>query len=789
VEYRRAILTVLGEEGRELHWTVIQDLALRRGYLDPFTQPDIRKNLLAALARATKDGDVRKTATGVYELPPADATEEDRPMQARPDSFPRQSARTRRFTLGAPRSFAVADDGSRVAFLRSGSGEDPVHALWVVDVEEGRERLVVDPGELLGGGEEHLSPEERARRERARETGGGVVAFATDRAFRTAAFALDRRLFVADLVDGGAREVAVQGPVFDPRPDPTGTWVAYVADGALRVAAIDGGEDLVVTEEPDPAVIWGMAEFVAAEEMDRLRGYWWSPEGDALLAARVDENPVMVWHIADPANPASEPQAVRYPAAGTANADVSLHVVRLDGSRTEVRWDRAAFPYVVAAGWAAGRSPTILVQSRDQRRWQVLAVDAASGETTVLRQDEDHVWLEIVQGVPAWTDRGELVMVGDVDGARRLTVDGRAVTPDGVHVKRVVHVADRVLFTAWSDEPTETHVWRRSSSGSLDRLTDEPGVHDAVAGGGDVMVLLSASLDRSGTRAVVRRGSTDAATIASFAETPLVEPRVRPTRLGRSELPSAVLFPGGVPPDHPLPVLLDPYGGPHFQKVVSARSAFLESQWWADQGFAVLVADGRGTPGRGPEWEKSVPFDLATPALEDQVEALTAAAEAHPGAFDLSRVAIRGWSFGGYLSALAVLRRPDVFHAAVVGAPVTDWRLYDTHYTEHYLGHPDDHPEAYRRSSLLDDAPGLVRPVLLIHGLADDNVVVAHTLRFSRALLEAGRAHRVIPLSGITHMAGHEVVAENLLLLQLAFLREALGVAPQPAAEATTQRA
>jgi dipeptidyl-peptidase-4 len=159
--------------------------------------------------------------------------------------------------------------------------------------------------------------------------------------------------------------------------------------------------------------------------------------------------------------------------------------------------------------------------------------------------------------------------------------------------------------------------------------------------------------------------------------------------------------------------------------------------------------------------------------LGDQVEGLHGVAASHPD-LDLSRVAIRGWSFGGFLAALAVLRRPDVFAAAVAGAPVTDWRLYDTHYTERYLGHPDQAPEAYAVSSLLDDAPKLERPLLLIHGLADDNVVAAHTLQLSSALLAAGRAHTVLPLSGVTHMTPQEVVAENLLLLQVAFLQEAL---------------
>src|SRR5262249_33031666 len=203
--------------------------------------------------------------------------------------------------------------------------------------------------------------------------------------------------------------------------------------------------------------------------------------------------------------------------------------------------------------------------------------------------------------------------------------------------------------------------------------------------------------------------------------------------------------------------------GPHAQRVAAARSGYLTSQWFADQGFAVVITDGRGTPGRGPAWDRAVAGDLAGPVLEDQIDGLHAAAGRYPE-LDLNRVGIRGWSFGGYLAALAVLRRPDVFHAAVAGAPVTEWRLYDTHYTERYLGDPTLDPEPYDRCSLIPDAGKLTRPLLLIHGLADDNVVAAHTLRLSSALLAAGRPHSVLPLSGVTHMTPQEVVAENLLL-------------------------
>jgi dipeptidyl-peptidase-4 len=245
---------------------------------------------------------------------------------------------------------------------------------------------------------------------------------------------------------------------------------------------------------------------------------------------------------------------------------------------------------------------------------------------------------------------------------------------------------------------------------------------------------------------------------------------------GARELRAAVLFPRSHRRGSArLPVLMAPYGGPHAQLVRASSRMFLQAQWLADQGFAVVVADGRGTPGRGPAWERAVRDELASVTLADQVDALAGVAERYPDDLDTGRVGIMGWSYGGYLSALAVLDRPDVFHAAVAGAPVTDWSLYDTYYTERYLGHPAEQPEVYRRNSLIDRASRLTRPLLIIHGMVDDNVVVAHTLRLSAALLAAGRPHQVLPLTGVTHMASAEDIAENLLLAQVHFLRAALG--------------
>ncbi|MEU9888259.1 prolyl oligopeptidase family serine peptidase [Sphaerisporangium sp. NPDC051011] len=684
------------------------------------------------------------------------------------ESFPRLYARTRRFSLGVPRGFTIAPDGGRVVFLRSRSGTDPVTCLWELDISSGAERLLVDPADL-GAADEDLPAEERARRERAREQAGGVVAYSSDSALSSAVFALSGGLYLADLASGAVRRLDTEGAVIDPRLSPDGAHVAYVSGGALRVRAVATGEDRALATPESGGVTYGLAEFIAAEELDRMRGHWWSPDGAALLAERADDSPVRRWHIADPANPSSPPVTVGYPAAGTPNAVVELVILGLDGSRVEVPFEDE---YLVSASWDR-HGPLIVTMPRDQKALRVFAVDAATGATTLLREDVDDAWVDVVTGVPARLSDGTLVWTADADGGRRLVIGDEPVTPRALQVLNVLGLdGDTVLFRA-SAEPTEAHLWTWSA-GTISPLTSEPGVHTGHLTGGTLLVA-SQTLDVPGTTVWVTSGGRRLA-VASVAERPKLEPRVSLIRAGERELRTAVLFPTGhVPGSRRLPVLMDPYGGPHAQRVLSAARAYLEPQWFADQGFAVVIADGRGTPGRGPAFERAVLHDLATPVLDDQVDALRAAAQLHPDDLDLSRVGIKGWSFGGFLAALAVLRRPDVFHAAIAGAPVTDWRLYDTGYTERYLGHPDELPDVYDRSSLMADAEKLERPLLLIHGLADDNVVAAHTLRLSSALLAAGRPHTVLPLSGVTHMTPQEVVAENLLLLQVEFLRRSLG--------------
>jgi dipeptidyl-peptidase 4 len=702
-------------------------------------------------------------------------------------SFPRRFARTQRFSLGAPRTFTVSPDGNRVLFLRSPSGTDRANRLWLLDLgQDARERVAADPNTLLGGTAEQLSAQERARRERSREGSVGIVGYAVDEAVELAAFALSGRLFTAELRAGTTREIPVPGPVLDPRPSPDGHRIAYLSGGALRVVGADGEGDRALAEPEDPHVSYGLAEFIAAEEMNRSRGYWWAPDSQCLLIARADDSAVRRWWIADPAHPDHEPAQVSYPAAGTPNAEVRLWLYTLDGSRTEVEWDRDRYPYLADVHWSQNGPPLLLVQARDQRSQLYLGVDAESGATRTVHVDEDEAWLDLCPGVPAWAPAGGLVRIADEGGARVLAVGDRLLTGPELHVRAVLDISvDDILISASAGEVAtepetgEIHLYQVSELG-LARVSEGAGVHSAVRSG-EVTVLVSARPELPGGYVRVLRAGKEVAVIPSLAEKPGLTPRVELTVGGARRIPCAVLLPTGHRnTDGRLPVLLDPYGGPHGQRVVAAHNPYLTSQWFADQGFAVIVADGRGTPGRSPAWEKAIRGNFAL-TLDDQVDALHGlAAQGFP--LDLDRVAIRGWSYGGYLAALAVLRRPDVFHAAVAGAPVTDWRLYDTHYTERYLGDPGEQPEVYAASSLVTDdglsAPeNPVRPLMIIHGLADDNVVAAHTLRLSSALLAAGHPHEVLPLSGVTHMTPQEQVAENLLLLQVDFLKRSLAAA------------
>jgi dipeptidyl-peptidase-4 len=689
------------------------------------------------------------------------------------DTFPRQYARTQRLTLGEPRNIVVSPDGKRVLFLRSPAGNDTVNSLWLCHTERNTETCIADIRVLLSGSKaENESAQERARRERAREGAAGIVSFSCDSDVHHAAFAVSGRLFVSDMHSAHEIEVinAAPGTMYDARISPDGKHIAYVRDSALFVCDMQGNEKCL-THESATDVTWGVAEFVAAEEMNRQRGYWWSPNSDALVVERVDNSPITQITIADPSQPTAEPQTRRYPFAGTNNARTSLHVIDLEACSTNITWDAETFEYLTSVQW--NKAGLIMsVMSRDQKLLDIRKVYIATGESESLHVERDDKWVELVAGGPVLVTENSLLWCGERNGARAILLNNTAITPPHIQVRGIVNAnAEHVTFSGNPlDQPQVLHAWRVNlANHELTQLTHDDGVH-SVAIGGDTTVVRSATMHNPRSRTLVNNHHE----LANNAEQSLLNVNVSFHLVGKRNISTAIVL----PENHDgsaLPVLFDPYGGPHAQRVVASSMAFTAAQWFANQGFCVVIADGSGTPGRGSEWEREVYHDLATTVLNDQIDVLAHLHEISPCA-DTSRVAIRGWSFGGYLAALAVIRAPQHFHAAVAGAPVTEWKLYDTFYTERYLGNPAHDEQPYIASSLLHDAKNLTRPLLIIHGLADDNVLAAHSLELTTALLHAGKPHEFLPLVGVTHMTPQEVVAENLLLHQLDFLRRSLSL-------------
>ncbi|HEX5542339.1 MAG TPA: DPP IV N-terminal domain-containing protein, partial [Micromonospora sp.] len=418
--------------------------------------------------------------------------------------YPEVASRTRRFTQGAPRAVTVADDGSRVVFLRSAGPHDPADALWSLDVASASERLVADPAVLLSA-----EPAAATGVHLSNGTGRGIDSYATDPGAHVAALNLAGRLFRADLVNGDVVEVPVAGPVLDPRPDPTGTRIAYLLGTELRVVDYDGTDMLLAGE--DAGVVWGQAEAVAARQFGRNRGYWWAPNGESILAARVDAARLPRWHLLDGVHPERTPTTLGYPRAGGPIAQVSLHVLDLDGAWVDVHWDRETYPYLVSVHWADG-VPLITVLRRLQQHGLVLAVDPRTGETQVHAELADPRWVDPIPGTPRHLPDGRVLVGGELahDGydARCLFADGTLITSPALYVRRVVgRVAGAAgppeLVVEVSDgEPSQQHLYRiRTALGvggaEARRVTTEAGWHTGVVGG-DVLVVGSESLDHSG---------------------------------------------------------------------------------------------------------------------------------------------------------------------------------------------------------------------------------------------------------------------------------------------------
>ena len=696
-------------------------------------------------------------------------------------------AATRSYSLGLPSQAEPTPDGRSVLFLRSGPRDTALH-LFRFDLATRTETELARPD----SGPEHLSVEEKARRERARMTLSGITDFAVSRDGAMVLVSQGDRLSRIGLADGHATPVPGTGWIA-PRLSPDGRFVAAVRDNDLHVVDLASGQDRALTTGGSETLTHGLAEFAAAEELDRADGTWWSPDGGTLLYEEADTSGVERHFIADPGHPDRAPVEFRYPRAGTANARVRLGLVPRDGGATRwVDWDNTAFPYLARVVWPDGKGPlSLVVLNRGQTEERVLSVDPATGRTTTLLSETDPAWLDLTPGLgkggqtlPRWLPDGTgFLWSAEHEDRWRLELhraDGsldHAVTgPDlpFVALEDLDGQAGTATVRANPDRLGQALYRVSLRTGAVQPIAREPGLHQAsfAETGHAVFADRFAGADGSASTLVRDAAGHVLATLPSVAEVPASLPKPVFLTVGARKLDAMVLRPSGFVPGRRYPVVLSVYAGPTVKMVERSPRLYLEDQCLADRGFIVASIDGRGTPGRGRDWERATKANLIDLPLADQVDGVRALAARVPE-MDLARVGVTGWSFGGYFTAMATIRRPDVFKAGVAGAPVVDFADYDTAYTERYLGTPQDDPAGYKASNVLSYADGLARPLLLMHGLTDDNVYFENTVKLTQSLIAAGKPYRLLLLPG-THLLPDPVIRARVSEARAGFLEEHL---------------
>ncbi|NBV47242.1 MAG: S9 family peptidase [Planctomycetia bacterium] len=707
-----------------------------------------------------------------------------------------------------PRGLGLSPDGRLATLLRPRPDDRERYDLWAIDTTSGAERMLVD-STLLGSGAE-VSEEEKMRRERARLGGTrGVVEYAWARDGRSILVPLDGDLFVATVADDRVQRVtATPETELDPRLSPRGRFVSFVRDQNLVLHDLRTGRERTLTSDGGGAVSWGVAEFVAQEEMDRHDGVWWSPDESMLVVARVDETDVPLVTRAAIGADGTRVHAQRYPRAGAANARVGLWVFRTDtpagpaspegtASReatvspdqpAPLALDLGPDPdiYVARVAWAPdSRSILVQRQSRDQRRVDLLRFDPATGEGTVVATEEQATWVNLTDDLRSLPD-GRLLVSSERDGYRHLWILGGAKAADGSGAEQVTRgpwaidklvgldtAAGTAFFIGWTDTPLERHLYAVDlprpgrPAGVPRRLTEPGGWHDAT-------------MDDAASRALVTRS-----TPTQPPQTFLADATGRRIRWIEENRPAgahpyapfmadhvAPEFGTLVTPDGTTlhyshlrprlaagtraPALVIVYGGPGVGPLAARRWGSLTAQYFARRGWHVFSLDNRGTSGRGKAFEDPIHRALGQIEVADQMLGHTWLASRDD--VDPARIAVQGWSYGGYMALRLLAAHPGSFVAGVAGAPVTAWDLYDTHYTERYLGHPGHDRGPYDRADVVPVAERITDPLLVIHGMADDNVIFDNTAALAARLQRSGRLFEMMVYPGQTHrIAGPEL--------------------------------
>jgi len=716
-----------------------------------------------------------------------------------PDTaFLKLYAETRGFMLGRPTKPKVSPDGKTVLFLRSGP-KTPKNSLFEIDVATGKTRELLSPEMLLKGADENLTPEEKARRERQRVSVGGFADYHLNPAGTHILVKLANSLFVIDRATNKATQLktGTDGAIVDPKWSPDGKLIGYVRGFDVYAYDLAAEKESAITTGGTQVKTHGLAEFVAQEEMGRHSGFWWSPDSKSIAYEEADHTGVEQWFVADPLKPDVPPAPQYYPRPGKKNVAVRLGVKKLTGGET-VWMDtfQNSHQYIAAVTWDESGGLLVQLQKRRQQGHVLLRVNPDKGDFKAVFAERSDAWLNLhPESPPRFNGAlGGFVWVGtDAAGNDEIQLRGwngnrdfEVIVPASKFPREVASVYSSRLETdlvyTGGPDPTQLNVYRQQMpSRNVNPASEKDELLSPVNGLSSISIgkhggpyaITTTTLQTLPATTIFKQPGEKFGELESVALTPDFKPNVTVAKVG--DYWTAVVRPKNFDPKKKYPVIVDVYGGPKHLHVVQAMRNWLVPQWLADQGFIVVAVDNRGTPGRGAEWEKAIYKKFGTVPIEDQVKGLHALCDKFPE-LDRDRVGIVGWSFGGYMAANGVLRRPDVFKAAVAGAPVTDWEDYDTHYTERYMGLLPESKAAYDEASLIPLAKDLKRPLLLVHGTADDNVYYRHTLKLADALFRAGRDFEQLALPGVTHMySADPVIMERLWSKTATFFKKRLG--------------
>jgi len=694
-------------------------------------------------------------------------------------------AKTRNGTLGLPIRTQMTPDGRSALFVRSGPSDTRLH-LYRYDLADHSTHELAAPA----SGPETLSVAEKARRERARQSMSGIAEYQLSDDGQTVLASEGGHLERVDLQTGKVSPIS--GDWIAPRLSPNGKMLAVVKDNDLYSVDLATNHETRLTTGGTETLTHGLAEFAAAEELERADGAWWSPDNQQILFEETDTSGVEKHYITNPQSPQSAPVEFRYPRAGTENAKTRFGLVSASGGPVRrISWDHDAFPYLGRVVWRKNGGLFVVLLNRAQTQEQLLSVDAATGAAKPILSQSDAAWIELD---PRAASGGHDLPVALADGSGFLWAADR-----GKNWQLELHAADGSLktvltppnlpYVALNDydaaSGTLTVTVRQNridnevvhislKDGSISPIVTEHGIHNVHFTPGAHAMMVDNFLSANGTRQALLRDRDGhiLGTLPSVAETPKIKMHVQFTTAGARDLDAAIIRPEGFVAGHHYPVALSVYAGPGVKLVHDTPSSFIDDQCLANQGYIVVTLDGRGTPGRNHDFERAIKGNLIDAPLQDQVDGLQALGKRFPE-LDLSRTGVYGWSFGGYFTAMATIRRPDVFKVGVAGAPPVDFADYDTAYTERYLGVPKADAEGYRKSNVLTYASNLQRPLLLMHGITDDNVYFENTMKLTQELLHDGKPYDLLLLPG-THMLSDSVIRARVTERRVRFLGNVL---------------